>query len=199
MSRVRIFVEGIADICFLTDYIEHSVPIGQRRAFDFIDMKGKDGLLQYPVNERDPFTANTDLGGVNLVVFDADSSHQTRADELQDAAKKASIEFDFFLFPDNQHRGDLEVLLCQLVPEDKKVILNCHDGFVTCLENHQHLSLQLPLLKSKVFAYLDALLPKKKKNRAKEAERDYRNAAHWDLDAPALEPLRAFLTQHLTV
>lgn len=199
MSRVRIFVEGIADVRFLTDCITHYVPAASLRAFEFIDMGGKDGLLQNPEDESFPFVENTDAGGINLVVFDADGSHQARAKELRDAAAKAAISFEHFLFPDDQHRGDLEVLLCELVPDDKRVILDCHDGFVICMESHEHLSLQLPLLKSKVFAYLDALLPKRQKSKAKEAERDYRNTTHWNLDAPALEPLRKFLIRHLTI
>jgi predicted ATP-dependent endonuclease of OLD family len=199
MSRVRIFVEGIADVRFLEDYIAYCIPADKGQKVELIDMEGKDGLLQNPADQSFPFRQNTDAGGVNLVIFDADDSHQTRADELRKAAATAGIQFEFFLFPNNQQSGDLEALLCELVPADKRVILDCHDAFLTCLRGYPHLSLHLPLPKSKVYAYLDALLTKKEKNKdlAKEGQRNYLIQKHWNLDADYLEPLRAFLTHHL--
>ena len=57
----------------------------------------------------------------------------------------------------------------------------------------------MPVIKSKVFAYLDALLPSKNKKNDKydliqEKNRNYRNIQHWDLQYEYLNPLKEFLT-----
>lgn len=56
---------------------------------------------------------------------------------------------------------------------------------------------RVPARKTKIYAYLEALVGESKKQKAKikEENRDYRNKDHWNLDPahPPLQPLKAFL------
>ena len=51
----------------------------------------------------------------------------------------------------------------------------------------------------KIYGYLEALLGEKKsqKELIKEANRNYENTQHWNLDTEYLEPLKAFLENNI--
>ena len=51
----------------------------------------------------------------------------------------------------------------------------------------------------KIYAYLEVLLgeTKSQKELIKEANRNYENPQHWNLDAEYLEPLKAFLVNNI--
>lgn len=52
---------------------------------------------------------------------------------------------------------------------------------------------------TKIYGYLEALLgeTKSQKELIKEANRNYENPQHWNLDAEYLEPLKRFLAQNI--
>lgn len=52
---------------------------------------------------------------------------------------------------------------------------------------------------TKIYGYLEALLgeTKSQKELIKEANRNYENPQHWNLDAEYLEPLKAFLVNNI--
>lgn len=56
-------------------------------------------------------------------------------------------------------------------------------------------TLTIPAKKTKIYAYLETLLGKSRtqKKLIKDANRNYENTQHWDLDAGYLEPLKKFL------
>lgn len=56
-------------------------------------------------------------------------------------------------------------------------------------------TLTIPAKKTKIYAYLETLLGKSKtqKKLIKDANRNYENTLHWNLDAKYLEPLKEFL------
>lgn len=60
--------------------------------------------------------------------------------------------------------------------------------------------LTTPAKKTKIYGYLEALLgdSKSQKEKIKEANRNYENTLHWDLDAEYMKPLKVFLEQNLT-
>ena len=53
---------------------------------------------------------------------------------------------------------------------------------------------------TKIYGYLEALLgeTKSQKELIKEANRNYENPQHWNLDAEYLEPLKAFFAKNLS-
>jgi hypothetical protein len=60
-----------------------------------------------------------------------------------------------------------------------------------------------PARKTKIYAYLEALLDDSdaQKEKIKERKRDYRETRHWDIAAtnPVLKPLKDFLDPFFTV
>ncbi len=58
--------------------------------------------------------------------------------------------------------------------------------------------LTIPAKKAKIYAYLETLLGKSKtqKKLIKDANRNYENTLHWNLDAEYMEPLKGFLVNN---
>ncbi len=140
------------------------------------------------------FTENTDGGGTNLVIFDADDEPKNRREEILKSKAEEKLNFELFLFPDNKNAGELEDLLCQIINAQHQMIFDCFDTYQGCLKKNPRYT--VPDMKTKIFAYLGALLPKRENDFAKEKKRDYSKIDHWDLENPAMLPLRQFLDQY---
>lgn len=126
------------------------------------------------------------------MILDADVNIESRRKEVVEDFVKYNTPIKLFLFPNDAHNGALENILCEIAT--KKDILACFDKYEECIEGHE-----TPVIKSKVFAYLDALLLSKYKKNDKhdliqEKNRNYRNAEHLDLQHAYLNPLKEFLT-----
>ena len=61
-------------------------------------------------------------------------------------------------------------------------------------------TLTIPAKKTKIYAYLETLLgtSKTQKKLIKDANRNFENILHWNLNAEYLEPLKGFLYGNLT-
>lgn len=205
MKKVQIFVEGVADQKFFQDLlndwygIELSLGGFQKAKGDIFNVEGK-GIFDNENKMRliDPMLKLNDTTGVkNLFIFDAD----TFEIESQNFEKyKSQFPIDHFLLPDNQSNGDLETLLEQIINQDNKVIFDCWDGYERCLKSSKRKngSFTTPARKTKIYAYLEALLgeSKNQKKKIKETERNYRDKSHWNLNSPALTNLKQFLDQY---
>jgi hypothetical protein len=216
MPKVKIYVEGVADAKFIQDFINHHYgvtltikTIEDKSHFthgQIIDLKGKDKLLgeKELAKLKPPFQMYNDDGGQNIVILDADEpinggSFSVRQKELQ-TVKDGGLPFEFFLLPNHKDDGDLETLLVQIINQDNQEIFNCWNGYESCLT---HISIKgrgpltTPARKTKIYAYLEALLgvTKDEKKKIKEKEREYQNPAHWNLNADALQPLKDFFDQ----
>jgi hypothetical protein len=201
MSNIKIFVEGIADKKFLSDYIQHILP-----EFEVIDKKTiiACGGWTNIYNERNDaeetirksLIKNTNDDGVNLVIFDADKDFDCRKKEIEKWKADFNLSFELFLFPNNKDNGTLENLLEKLIPEKNRSVLDCWEGYEKCLKTKK---LTSPAKKTKIYAYLEALVgeSRSEKVKIKEKERDYGNIDHWNLDAEYLNSLKEFLTPYL--
>lgn len=184
--KARIFVEGRADKKFIQDFIGLLMP-GDPDKLDIIAVGGWTNIPKV----QPKFEENSNDNGSNLVIFDADNHPERRRQEILNFKDELAIDFELFLLPNNRDRGQFETLLCNLINQDHQVIFNCFENYQICLEaNPQY---HLPNLKSKIYAYLEALLPNNQKEMIKEAKRDYQNRNHWDLENAYLNPLRRFL------
>ncbi|MDR0612248.1 MAG: hypothetical protein LBG45_01965 [Dysgonamonadaceae bacterium] len=199
MSTVKIFVEGIADEKFLLDYIEHILPESAIKNYTIINAEG------WGINKKTQqiMQRNTDEGGVNLVVFDADIDFEDKKKEIEKWKTDFHLSFELFLFPNNRDNGTLENLLEEIIPEKNRPISDCWEGYEKCLKSKtiegREKPLTTPAKKTKIYGYLEALLgdSKREKVKIKEKERDYGNIDHWDLGAAYLNPLKEFLVQQL--
>lgn len=209
MGAINIYVEGNADVKFLSDYVEY---LGLGQLSKSIEIKNNTAKASLKKNDGANVFINgiggwtnvqnvlpniqstLDDGGKVLVVFDADSEPDTRREEILDLLGKGLVNSsDVFLFPDNQQEGDLETLLENIIVDNNKFVFCCWSKFMDCLtKNDREQKMRLPNRKAKIFDYV-SLLGRK----AQEKDRNYKDSSLWNLDAPYLEPLRDFLVSAL--
>lgn len=207
MRRFLIIVEGDADKKFFEDYYHHI--FGGKAPQGSIVHPGKGSKTggYQKLKSEDAIGAmrqNADFGGVNLVIFDADEDIETRRAELLAIKEEFSVEFELFLLPNDKDAGALEDLLENIINPDNQPVMDCWQTYEGELEKVRiptktPSTLTIPAKKTKIYAYLETLLGKSKtqKELIKDANRNYENIQHWNLDAEYLEPLKGFLENKL--
>ncbi|WP_138990424.1 DUF3226 domain-containing protein [Larkinella sp. C7] len=206
MSPVQIFVEGVADQKFLQDLIFEwygvEMALGSMyKAGDILELEGKDAFDSANKLKRliPIFQTLAITGKSALVIFDADEFSVNHANLL---AHSQIHGFRFFLFPNNELDGDLETLLESLIHPGNQVIFDCWQAYEDCLKSKETAmtntgKFTTPARKTKIYAYLEALLDDSdsQKEKIKERKRDYREVRHWNIDPinPVLKPLKDFL------
>ncbi|AQG78372.1 DUF3226 domain-containing protein [Spirosoma montaniterrae] len=219
MSNVQIFVEGVADQKFFQDLIHewYGLKLSKGKfaekntrveAGDIFDMGGQDSFADpIRMNLLSPIIQTLRIEEIPmLVIFDADEYIVKQPDIDMFCQEQG---FSYFLLPFNgthsdadKNDGDLETLLQEVICPDNQIIFDCWQTYEQCLATKKALNtasgaFTLPARKTKIYAYLEALLgeTKTQKKLIKEEHRDYRNKKHWNLDPahPALKPLKEFL------
>lgn len=156
-------------------------------------VNGKDNLA----NARNAFITNTLEGGINLIVFDADTplnkgGFEKRKKELKSKIEELDISAELFLFPNNQDDGCFEDLLLNIALKDKyKAFFDCFGDYENCLgDDYEH-----PNLKGKVFAYISSMKSLTKKQRADLGQGHwlFDNPDYWNLESENLTSLKDFL------
>ncbi len=200
-KEFNIFVEGVADARFIKQYIGHlygDVVDDER----LVILNGWDNLKTEATAIRmHSMSAN---GGVNLVIVDTDKDFQIRKDEIAKWQQANKVQFELFLLPNNYDAGTLEDLLENIINPNNRPIFDCWEHYEQELvkldiPGRTPPPLTTPAKKTKIYGYLEALLgeTKSQKELIKEANRNYENPQHWNLDAGYLEPLKNFLNDNL--
>lgn len=183
MSKIQIFGEGKEDKKFSKDYLSH-LHIDTTNII--VEITGGWTNLHLIKNKLDE---NSNKGGTNLVIFDADTNCENRRQEILQKRADLGVAFELFLLPTNQLPGELEDLLISISNPAHQAIFDCFEGFKQCLtQNGTYLH---PDNKAKVFAYIEALSAE-----TTPEKRDFLDYNLWNLDHQTLNPLRAFLLQH---
>jgi len=197
---VRIFVEGKDDknfISFVISYFFSAV-----NSPEIIHIGGYTNLPKQKVK----FHETTDQGGINLVIFDADSENTTyggfnkKMNYLIQQKAELKIEFETFLFPNNQDNGTLETLLLKLVNPEHQRVLNCFDEYQKCLERFNSDAnpvYKMPDLKAKIYALIDAFSVSWAEDEKRKKHGSYDDQRIWNLNQEAVNPLKDFLLKHL--
>lgn len=203
MRRIQIIVEGDADKKFFEDYYHHI--FGEKATKGSIIHPGKVGDTggYQKLKSEDAIGAmrqNADLGGINLVIFDADQDIESRRTELLSIKEEFGVEFELFLLPNDKDAGALEDLLENIINPNNQPVMDCWQTYEGELEKvriptKNPPTLTIPAKKTKIYAYLETLLgtSKAQKKLIKDAYRNYEDALHWNLDAKYLTPLKEFL------
>ncbi|HEV7232429.1 MAG TPA: DUF3226 domain-containing protein [Bacteroidia bacterium] len=196
MAPVKIFVEGDSDKKFIGDYIKF-LKI-ENDSIDIETLSGKD--IAHFKNVSPSFIKKEEEGK-NLVIIDTDS--KTIADKTNELSKiklDLDLNFEAFFLPDNKSTGELESLLCSIIPEKQKLYFDCIDKFSKCVKDLKQ-EMKPPSLKDSIHLYCCSLLTQKEsKSRDKVIgliTRNYADTRFWDLNHLALLPLKQFLTNHL--
>lgn len=208
MKRFLIIVEGEADKKFFLDYFHHL--FGEQAPKDSIIHPGKDGDTggYTKLKSEEALQAmrkNTNQGGANLVIFDADEDAEARRKELLAIKEEYDVDFELFLLPNDKDAGELEDLLEQIINPNNQPVMDCWATYEGELEKVRiptktPPTLTIPAKKTKIYAYLETLLGKTRsqKKLIKDANRNYENTEHWNLDAEYLKPLKEFIDKHLS-
>ncbi len=197
-----IYVEGIADVAFIKQYIHHlwNVVVGENSIMSldgWTNLKGKTWQQRMRTN-----TANN---VINIVIIDAYKDIVARRADILNWKQQNGLEFELFLLPNDKDAGALEDLLENIINPNNKPIFECWEEYEKELvkldiPGRTPPPLTTPAKKTKIYGYLEALLgtTKEEKEMIKERSRKYDNTMHWNLDAEYLEPLKGFLERNLT-
>lgn len=196
-----IYVEGVADVRFISQYIHHlfDIIVPEER---IVKLDGWTNLKGTTWQQR--MKAITDKGGTNIVIIDADNDIDARRSDILAWKTENNLDFELFLLPNNKDAGALEDLLENIVNPNNRPILKCWENYEKELvkldiPGRTPPPLTTPAKKTKIYGYLEALLldSKSQKELIKEVKRDYENTQHWDLDAEYLKGLKEFLEKNL--
>jgi len=182
-----LIVEGKADVKFLKDLIRYwfSVTLTDNQ---IIPAEGWSNLKNLDAKIR----ANTDKGHQILVIFDGNSDCGLRRTELNAELTRMGLLAKIFLLPNDSDPGNLDFLLELIINKKHSEVFDCFDSYVECLKRKSS-TYCVPDQKTKIFAFISALLSDKEKKKAKEENRDYLDREIWDTDCDKLQPLKKFL------
>lgn len=196
-----IYVEGFADVAFIRQYIHHlwNVDVGEN---NILSLDGWTNMKGTTWQQR--MRTNTANGVINLVIIDADKDIDARRADILNWKQQNGLEFELFLLPDDKDAGALEDLLENIINPNNKPIFDCWEDYEKALVNldipgRTPPPLTTPAKKTKIYGYLEALLgeSRSQKELIRDANRNYENTMHWDLDAEYLEGLKRFLMRNL--
>ncbi len=189
MSLIKIIVEGKADFKFLLDL---SASLGTVLTKDNFVVTGGYCSNWVELNSSNIKKAQAE-NFKPVLILDANGNYGNRKDEIDSQLLKAGLGgIPYFILPNNGANGNLENLLLNCTNPAHSSIMECFDNYYNCLNKYHQ-----PDLKSKVYSYVDALLPIADKKKAREENRDYNDINIWNLATPELDPLKNFLQAHL--
>ena len=196
-----LYVEGIADVVFFKQYIQHcfGIAVPDER---IVNLEGWTNLKGISALQR--MRSTTDNGGVNLVILDADTDFEARRNDVLAWKQQNGVEFELFLLPNNNDAGALEDLLENIINPNNQPIFDCWEHYEQELvqldiPGRTPPPLTTPAKKTKIYGYLEALLGAsvEQKKLIKEANRNYGTPLYWNLDSEYLEPMKLFLNDNL--
>ena len=200
-NSFTIYVEGIADVAFIKQYIHHlwNVVVGEN---NILSLDGWTNLKGTTWQQR--MRTNTANDVINIVILDADKDIDARRADILNWKQQNGLEFELFLLPNDKDSGALEDLLENIINPNNQPIFGCWEDYEKALveldiPGRTPPPLTTPAKKTKIYGYLEALLgpTKVEKELIKERNRKYDNTMHWNLDAEYLGALKSFLIAHL--
>jgi len=217
MTKYIVFVEGKADAAFLRDCLLY---LFENKSIRVEKDESKDKILltentEIKINVVEGFAAQnlktrietaSKKGIKTMVVLDADSQkkdhkfggYERRINYLNHFKKENNIEFDVFLFPNNQEDGDLETLLLQIAhPEKYKPYFDCYEKYIHCLQTiaDEQFSNELFEDKNKIYSYMRAYYGMQN---AKEENRKY-TPEFWNFTHKAILPFFDFIKKMIVL
>lgn len=196
-----IYVEGVADVRFISQYIHHlfDIIVPEER---IVKLDGWTNLKGTTWQQR--MRAITDKGGTNIVIIDADNDIDAKRSDILAWKTENNLDFELFLLPNNKDAGALEDLLENIINPNNKPIFECWEGYEKELvkldiPGRTPPPLTTPAKKTKIYGYLEAYHgeTKREKELIKEANRNYADPRLWNLDAEYLGALKGFLERNL--
>lgn len=188
------FIKTIIDIFF--PYIE----------VEFIFMDGIGNLYNETILNQ--INLAQESGEQVIVLADADTTakgfgYAKRKEEIDNGMRIHSLSFPYFLYPNNQDDGDVEVLMENAARRDLHfTFFDCFEDYEKCVSGAKdefgEPKYNVPNLKGKLHTYMSAQkLPRKLCKRFGSGDWLFDNKDYWNLDVDALQPLKEFFAVHL--
>ena len=206
---VNIFLEAKSnktpEACFVKAIVKKYFPHAEEGGdYKFIYVDGKDNLP----NVVPEMLTNTADGGVNLVIFDADTLENgggfvTRQQQLMDKKAEIGVSFDLFLYPSDGEDGDVEVLMERIACKDKHArFFSCFQMYENCISQDKDSDgkprYKTPNRKGKLHTYINAMQLNNRQMRGLgSGQWLFDNNDYWNLDSDDLQPLVNFLSKYL--
>lgn len=206
---VNIFLEAKSnktpEACFVRVLVKKNFPHAvEGQDYKFIYVDGKDNIP----NVVPEMLTNTADGGVNLVIFDADTPDNGggfvfRKRQLLDKRAEMGTSFDLFLYPSDSEDGDVEVLMERIARKDKHArFFSCFQKYEECISHDKDASgrprYKTPNRKGKLHTYINAMpLNNRQSRNLGSGQWLFDNPEYWDLNSNALQPLISFLSNYL--
>lgn len=192
--------EGVFLQALIHKYIPDAVP------YTIYAVDGWSNLRQ-PANVMN-MQLNTQDGGRNLIVFDADSSatgggFENRLSSLKEQLSDNGILADIFLWPDNHSDGTVENLMLDIARRDlHSLFFDCFEDYEACLSSARRTDgsslYHCPDLKSKAFTFISSMsLSNTQRKHLGRGNWLFEKAEYWDLESERVEPIVTFLKERL--
>ena len=200
MSKVCIFIESDKETTNEGHFVRHMATLvyaGDSKEIEIVGTGGYTNLDQFAVQMQ----RNTDNGIKNLVIFDADfpkeGGFEKRKAELLSVKAEKGVDFELFLFPNNKDDGTFEHLLEHLATEEHKGLLECFEGYESCIRGRNNPKYISPDQKAKMYAYVSTQTDPKDIKMFKKGDWRFNQTDLWNLDVDYLTSLKDFLSSHL--
>ena len=206
MKTYQIFTEGKADQAFLENFLTHlGIPCNvlDKMTKNVISIDGWNKIGDFQNMQKMVMAVRDEI--IILVILDADNpakeygGKDARLARLKEMLGDLSGHVKIFLFPDHQSDGDLETLLLRIAQPMHREVLDCWDAYARCVTGKVNAttgeSYNTPTLKSKVVEFAAAIDETVWDHQG--FNKSFTNPEIWNLESPALEPLKQFLLQHL--
>ena len=143
-----------------------------------------------------------------LVLADADIiskgyGYTKRQKEIEIGMQRYGIQFSYFLYPNNQDDGDIEILIESAARHDlHSVFFDCFHDYEKCVsgakDEQGNPLYNTPNLKGRLHTYISSQqLTKKQRDKLGSGDWLFNNPNYWNLYVDALQSLKDFLEQNL--
>lgn len=215
MNNITFFCEGIVDQIFLADIIESLFEVEFIRRYDkkkrklFVsDEKNKVKVVEVggcdKLNKRiylNELEDNSEFNIKNIVVFDADTKgkgnngFESCKQKLETIKNNHDVDFEFYIWPDNQGDGIIENLLRDLIPLNMQSVIDCIESHKKCLCDLGIEGLKIPGIKEQISYYIHTC-----NLETANYKRSYKNDKYWNLHSSdsnsSIMKLHRFLKKH---
>ena len=191
--------ESTPEYVFVNKYVKRCRPDLE---FDIITIDGIGNLFNNSnINLMRLHSAKKEK---NAIIVDTDfprndGGYESRKKNIEERAKAEGVVFNLFLFPNNSDDGIFENLLEFIARKDKhKLFFDCFSDYENCMKSQKDDNgkpvYQVPNLKGKLHTYINAVpMAQKIRNKLGRGDWQFENEEYWDLNSPALEPLKNFI------
>lgn len=210
MGKTLLFIEAknksLPEAAFISTVLE-KLGIDSEK-YEIICTNGYTNLL----NEKKAFInqmkSNTDDGGKNIVVFDADYNEngggfQKRKEELLNGGREKGVGFDLFLWPNNEDDGDVELLMERIARKDLyPEFFDCFNDYELCIGSRKDSNgkpfYKTPNRKGKLHTYFNALpISNTRKSEFGRGEWLFDDGNIWDFGSDNLNSIIEFLSRNI--